>query len=239
MSQTLQGKVVVIAGGSSGMGLALAHQAVAAGAIVHILGRTEAKLTRANASLGGSVSTHRVDIGNEVEVKALTSQLAQVDHLVTTAAELTFKPFSETNDEDIRRMLAGKFWGPIYLVRHLSPQMSKEGSITFYSGSAAYKASAGATIVAALNAALEGMMRTLALELAPVRVNVVSPGVVDSPVWDFLPANARMETMAAIGSALPRGRVGTTAELADAGLFLMRNGYTTGAVLQIDGGANV
>lgn len=136
-------------------------------------------------------------------------------------------------------MLGAKFWGPIYLLRHFQSSLSKDASVTLFSGSAAYKASVGASIVAALNASLDGFARTLALELAPVRVNVVSPGVVDSPVWNFLPEHARSNALASIGAGLPIGRVGTVDELADAALFVMGNGFTTGTVLQIDGGTNV
>lgn len=135
-------------------------------------------------------------------------------------------------------MLGPKFWGPVYLVRHLEKRLSEDASVTFFSGSAAYKASSGGSIVAALNAALDGLARTLALELAPVRVNVISPGIVDSPVWDFLPPAARGNALASIGASLPRGRVGTVDELADAAMFVMGNGFTTGTVLQIDGGTN-
>ncbi len=188
--------------------------------------------------MSGDVVVHAIDIGLESDVTALASKLSRVDHIVTTAAELFFKSFSELSNTEIESMLSGKFWGPIFLTRHLSPLMSKDGSITYFSGSAAYKASAGASIVAALNGGLEGFMRTLAIELRPIRVNVLSPGVVDSPVWDFLPPDIRASTLDAIGASLPRGRVGTTDELADAALFLIRNGYTTGTVLQVDGGAN-
>ncbi|MDE4920539.1 MULTISPECIES: SDR family oxidoreductase [Cupriavidus] len=97
---------------------------------------------------------------------------------------------------------------------------------------AAYKANAGASIVAAL----DGLARTLAVELAPIRVNVVSPGVVDSPTWDFLPSDARASVLHGIGAGLPVGRVGTASELAQAGRFLIANGFATGTVLQIDGG---
>ncbi|WP_080709770.1 SDR family oxidoreductase [Cupriavidus metallidurans] len=101
---------------------------------------------------------------------------------------------------------------------------------------AAYKANAGASIAAAVNAALDGLARTLAVELAPIRVNVVSPGVVDSPTWDFLPSDARASVLHGIGAGLPVSRAGTASELAQAGLFLIANGFATGTVLQIDGG---
>jgi NAD(P)-dependent dehydrogenase (short-subunit alcohol dehydrogenase family) len=238
MSVNLENKVVVIAGGSNGIGLELAKQAIVLGAHVHIVGRSADRLAFAQASLGAGVTTHCADIGVESEVEALSRAIPKVDHLVTTAAALVFKPFLETTRADIDAMLGSKLLGPIHLVRHLAPRLASDGSITFYSGLAAYKANAGASIVAAVNAALDGLARTLAVELAPIRVNVVSPGVVDSPTWDFLPSDARAGVLQGIGEGLPVGRVGTASELAQAGLFLMANGFATGTVLQIDGGAN-
>jgi len=238
MSIELDQKIIVIAGGSTGIGLELARQAVQAGAQVQLLGRSAEKLALAQAALGPQITTHCADIGVEAEVEALARAIPHVDHVVTTAAALTFKPFMNTSDAEINEMLGSKFWGPLYLVRHLVPRMPKGGSITFYSGLAAYKANPGASIVAAVNAALDGLARTLAVELAPIRVNVVSPGVVDSPTWDFLPPETREGALGSIGDALPVGRVGSVRELADAGLFLMGNGFATGTVLQVDGGAN-
>lgn len=238
MSNSLTGKTVVIAGGSSGMGLALARKAASAGASVHIVGRSAEKLTAAKVVIDGDVHTHVANIGVEADVTRLAADIPRVDHLIVTAADLVFKPFEQITDDEINAMLGPKFWGPVYLVRHLEKRLSEDASVTFFSGSAAYKASSGGSIVAALNAALDGLARTLALELAPVRVNVISPGIVDSPVWDFLPPAARGNALASIGASLPRGRVGTVDELADAAMFVMGNGFTTGTVLQIDGGTN-
>lgn len=238
MSLNLENKVILVAGGSSGIGLALVKQAVSLGAHVHVVGRSTEKLALVQASLGSSITTHCADIGIECEVEEIARTIPVVDHLVTTAAALVFKPFLETSRADIDSMLGSKLIGPINLVKHLAPRMPHSGSITFYSGLAAYKANAGASIVAAVNGALDGLARTLAIELAPIRVNVVSPGVVDSPTWDFLPADTRSGALGSIGDALPVGRVGTITELANAGLFLIANGFATGTVLQIDGGAN-
>ncbi|CAG9164327.1 SDR family oxidoreductase [Cupriavidus pampae] len=238
MNVSLQDKSVVIAGGTSGIGLALARKAVVAGAKVHIIGRSTERLALVQAAFGSDVVTHCADIGIEGEVEAVSRQIPRVDHLVTTAAALAFKPFVELRNVEINLMLNSKFWGPIYLVRHLSSRMSKDGSITFFSGLAAYKATSGGSIVAAVNGGLDGLARTLALELAPIRVNVVSPGVVDSSTWDFLPEDVREGVLNGIGSTLPVGRVGRSDELAEAGLFLMTNGFATGTILQVDGGAN-
>lgn len=234
----LRDKVVLIAGGGSGAGLVLATKAAAAGAIVHLVGRSGDKLAAAKRSVGGKTEVHEADISDEAQVEAVAASIPKVDHLVTTAADLVFKPFLELEDGDIERVLASKLWGPTYLVRHLAGKLAVDGSITFFSGSAAYKASAGASIVAAANAALGGLARTLAVELAPIRVNVISPGIFDGSTWDFLDADARATTLDEIGKSIPTGRVGTADELADAAMFVMGNAFTTGTVLQIDGGLN-
>lgn len=240
MSIQLTSKTVLIAGGSSGVGLALARKALAAGAEVHIVGRSAEKLEMARSALASpSLVTHQTDISNAQQVQELASKILTVDHLVTTAAELTFKPFVEMSPADIDSTLAAKLWGPLNLVMHFHPKLAPFGSITFYTGSAAYKASHGASVVAMANAGLDGLTRTLALELAPVRVNAVSPGVFDSPTWNFIPEGTRAHVLKDIGRSLPIGRVGTVEELADAGMFVIGNGFTTGTVLQIDGGANV
>jgi NAD(P)-dependent dehydrogenase (short-subunit alcohol dehydrogenase family) len=238
MTMALKERTVVVVGGTSGMGLAVARKAAAEGAFVHIVGRSGDRLLSAKSAIAGEVTLHEADIRREQDVVMLASQITQVDHLVVTAADNIFKPFADITTSDIEAMLWTKFWGAVHLVRHLAPRMATDGSITFFGGVAAHKASPGASIVAALNASMEGLSRTLALELAPIRVNTLSPGVVDTPAWDFLPKPDRGATMAAIGSSLPAGRVGTSDDLADAALFLMTSGFTTGTVLHVDGGAN-
>lgn len=238
MNMMLKEKTVVVVGGSSGIGLAVAHKAAAEGAVVHIVGRSGDRLRRAKAIMAAPVTLHEADIRREADVLTLAGNIPLVDHLVISAADNVFKPFAEITTGEIEAMLSTKFWGAIHLIRHLAPQLDSRGSITFFGGAAAHKASPGASIVAALNASMEGLARTLALELAPIRVNTLSPGVVNTPAWDVLPAGDRAATMAAIGASLPAGRVGTPDDLADAALFLMLSGYTTGTVLQVDGGAN-
>ena len=220
------------------MGLAVARKAAALGATVHVVGRSLARLAEARTAIGNDVVTHHADISVESDVVTLAERIRQVDHIVTTAAELTFKHFSQISDAEIATTFGAKFWGPVYLVRHFVSRIPSNGSVTFFGGSTAYKATAGASIVAAVNAALDGFARTLALDLAPVRVNVVSPGIVETPAWDVMPEKDRAEALKSIGAGLPVGRVGRPEELADAAIFLMTNGYATGTVLQIDGGTN-
>jgi NAD(P)-dependent dehydrogenase (short-subunit alcohol dehydrogenase family) len=143
MSNSLTGKTVVIAGGSSGMGLALARRAAAAGAHIHIVGRSTEKLTAAKVVIDGDVHAHVANIGVEADVTRLAADIPRVDHLIVTAADLVFKPFEQITDDEINAMLGPKFWGPVYLVRHFATRLSEDASVTFFSGSAAYKASSG------------------------------------------------------------------------------------------------
>jgi NAD(P)-dependent dehydrogenase (short-subunit alcohol dehydrogenase family) len=152
-------------------------------------------LAGAKSQLGNDVVTHAVDITDKNAVKNLANGLGEVDHLITTAASLAFKPLLQLTDADIRRSLGAKFWRPIYLVRHLAEKVSKTGSVILTSGAAAYKAAPGGSIVAAANAVPDGLASTLARELAPVRVNVVSPGIFDSPTWSFLDGDKRKRTL--------------------------------------------
>lgn len=234
-----QGKKVVILGGGSGMGLALAKKVIASGGTVVIGGRNAAKLDRAAAMLGDCASYMAFDLGDEAAVKTAFENIGAFDHLVTTAAELTFASVSELTTAQVESMLVSKFWGPFYASKYAAPLIAQNGSITFFSGLAAYRPAPGASIVAALNAALEGFAMTLALEIKPVRVNVVSPGVVDTPTWDFLGADDRQGLFDSVAGSLPVGRVGQADELADAALSLMGNGFINGTVLHVDGGGRI
>ncbi len=233
------GKHVVILGGSSGIGKEIARQALQRGAMAHIVGRSQERLTQFVKELGHTVQAHQADIGNEADVRRIFGEITRIDHLVTTAADLTFKPFLDLTDGEIAQMLRSKFWGPIYAVRHAARRMSRDGSITFFSGLAASKGSPGASILAALNAGLEGFMRTLAVELSPIRVNAVSPGIVDTPIWDQMSQENKTAYFNEVAKSLPVKRIGTPEDLAQAALSLMENGFISATVVHVDGGARV
>ncbi|MDT3405441.1 SDR family oxidoreductase [Mucilaginibacter terrae] len=240
----LKDKVILIAGGSSGMGLALAQKAADYGATVHLVGTNQEKLQKevetikAKGNATVHIFTHILDISNESEVKELAEQIQQLDHLVTTAARLTFKPLADLTKTEIGHMIDSKLWGPILLTKYLFPKIDSQGSIVYFSGVAADKGSAGASIVGAVNSALHGLAKNLVYELSPVRVNVVSPGLVESPTWDFIGENDRPGFYETAAEGLPAKRIGQPEDLADAALYLMNNKYTNGTVLTVDGGAN-
>jgi len=229
----------VIIGGSSGMGFALAKKVVQAGAEVVLCGRSSSKLEAAVAELGSAASYQAFDASVAQDVTKAFIAIGAYDHLVVTAADLTFAPLDTLTTEDIQRMLSSKFWGPVNAAKHGLKFINRKGSVTFFSGLAAYRPAPGTTIVAALNAALEGFAMALALEVKPVRVNVISPGVVDTPTWSFLSEQDRAGLFEQVGSGLPGGRVGHADDLADAVLSVVSNEFINATVLHVDGGGRI
>jgi NAD(P)-dependent dehydrogenase (short-subunit alcohol dehydrogenase family) len=227
---------VVILGGSSGMGLATAKAAKAEGARVLITGRSPERLEAARKKLGGEVRTVALDISDETGTRALFSELDSVDHVFITAGALLFDPKLETDAKAVRPALDMRFWGAFNAAKFASAKMSAGGSITFMSGTAAIRPLRGASVATASCGAVEAFARALALELAPIRVNTIQPGLIDTPFLDTLGDDRRKAIVADYSARLPVGRVGRAEDVADAVLFLMKNGFVTGITLTVDGG---
>jgi NAD(P)-dependent dehydrogenase (short-subunit alcohol dehydrogenase family) len=230
---------VVVIGGGSGIGLEVARQVLAEGAEVVIAGRSRERLEGARASLGGTrIETFVADIGNQAEVKELFAQVRMLDHLVVTAADLPYGPILDLKEQDLMRAVRSKFLGPVFAAQESAVRMPAHGSITFTSGIAARRPIRGGATAAAVNSSLEGLGRALAVELAPLRVNVISPGWTDTPIWDKLEGlraqkNERFTEMAA---RLPVRRIGQVEDIAMSIVHLMKNGFMTGTVVHVDGG---
>jgi NAD(P)-dependent dehydrogenase (short-subunit alcohol dehydrogenase family) len=236
----LEGERVVIIGGSSGIGLETARLALAQGGVVTIAGRSEDRLRRAAESLSGGKRLRSVvaDVTNEASIKALFSTESHVDHVFVPAGELRPGTANVLTDEvaNMRSILEARLLGVCHVVRHVKPCM-QSGSITLMSGLYAARPAAGGAMAAAAVAAVEGMTRALALDLAPIRVNAVAPGIIDTPLWDnFGPIR---ESILARGSKLPVGRIGKPEEIGEAVVFLMSNGFVNGIVLPVDGGGGL
>ncbi|NKK72598.1 SDR family oxidoreductase [Rhizobium leguminosarum bv. viciae] len=231
---------IIIVGGSSGMGLALARRLLAEGAAVAIAGRGEDKLAAARRDLGDhpKLKTYAVDISREDEVAALFGSSGTVDHIVSTAADIVgaYQLLPSIELAAAQRVVESKFYGPLLLAKYGANHLPPSGSITYTSGVAAYRPAARGSVVAAVNAALEGLVRALAVELAPIRINAVSPGWVDTPIWSFVAGDAKQATLEAMAQRLPAGRVGRPDDIADAIRFLIGNGFTTGTILHVEGG---
>jgi NAD(P)-dependent dehydrogenase (short-subunit alcohol dehydrogenase family) len=230
---------VVVIGGSSGMGLAVARRCLADGASVVIAGRSRERLDAAVAELArpDRLDAVAADIGDRAQVQALFERAGTVSHLVVTAADLPYGPVTALTEDSLMRAVRSKLLGPFFAAQLAAPRMTAGGSITFTSGIAAYRPAPGGALAAMANGALESMVRAFALELAPIRVNAVSPGWVDTPLWDRLAApdasQARLSQMAA---RLPGNRIAGPADIANAIGFLIDDAFVTGTVLHAEGG---
>ena len=234
---SLENQRVVIVGGSSGIGLAAARRLVAAAAKVIVVGRSAEKLAAAQEALGGFAVTRSADLADASAARELFDNLGPIDHLVITAGgSPAWGPFLELEPEALRNAFDAKFWAHFHAARYGAPRLHRNGSIIFVTGGAARAALPGTAGLAAVNGAIQAMARTLARELAPVRVNVLSPGFTDTPAYAGMPDDARAALYERMADAALVRRVGTADEIADAIVFLLANGFTTGAVLDVDGG---
>ena len=236
----LSGKHYVIIGGSSGMGLATARVAVERGATVEIVGRSPEKLqAAANQIASNRVSTVSLDMMDEAAVRAYFAGLkdGSIDSLIISASNAAHGPFESAKTDDIRGMFNSKFFGPLVVAREALPKLRDGASITFFSGVLSRRPGANGAGLAAVNAAVEGLGRALALELGPkVRVNTLSPGMTKTDAYAEMPEDRRNAMFASIADGLPVRRVAEPEDIAEAVLFLSKNPFTTGHVLDVDGG---
>lgn len=230
-------RVVVVIGGSSGLGLATAAAAQEAGARVTIVARDTHRLEQARQRLGGEVRTAALDAADSEAVDRLFAGFDRVDHVASFTGEQPVGAVAETTHEQYQRSLDARVWAARNLCATAAPLMSAGGSFTFCSGVSAWRPRAGRSSGAAATGAVEAYARAMAVELAPIRVNTVCPGSFDTPVLDRAFGDRKAEMMQPYLSKLPAGRLGRPDELAHAVLFLMTNEYVTGTVLHIDGGS--
>jgi len=231
-----KGQTVVVVGGGSGIGKAIAAQVITAGANTIISSRDTEKLATAVAEFG-SGSVLPVDMTDVTSVAEWADALPQIDHLVISASSAAHGPFSDLPEADLRRMFDAKFFGPHATVKAALPKMQTGGSVTLFSGVLSRRPGLNCSGLGAVNGAIEALTRGIALELGPdLRVNCLSPGMVRSEAYAGMAPEAREGMYTATGASLPVGRVGLVEEAAEAAVFLMANSYTTGLVLDVDGG---
>jgi NAD(P)-dependent dehydrogenase (short-subunit alcohol dehydrogenase family) len=229
----LAGKRVVVIGGSSGIGLATAERAKKEGAEVVIASRNVERLKAAANKIG--VTAIAADVTNDESVANCFRQCGPVDHVAVTAAQLKTGPFKTVSMEDVRATMESKFWGAWRVAR--AAEIRAGGSLTLVTGYLSLRPRPGAAIVGAVNGALESLTRGLALELAPIRVNAVSPGTIDTPIRASMPEAARRDMLEKAAAALPVRRVGVGDDIAQQILTFMTVGFATGSIVYIDGGA--
>jgi len=234
---SLMAKRVVVIGGTSGIGLAVAEAAARAGAQPVVVSRDPARVDAAVASLPAGAEGFAVDVTDEAAVQRLFGRIGSFDHLVFTAGEtLQLGALAEMSLAAARQFFETRYWGAVTAAKYGAPLIRPGGSIVFSSGAAGARPQPGWALGASICTAMEGLTRALAVELAPIRVNLVTPGFVRTPLWRNILEADREAMYAAAGARLPVGRVGEAAEVAETYLFLMRQGFATGQSVVVDGG---
>jgi NAD(P)-dependent dehydrogenase (short-subunit alcohol dehydrogenase family) len=236
-SKLLQNQRVVLLGGTSGIGLATAQAVQDAGASVVVVSSRRERVDQALAALGDGAEGHVLNTTDEIAVRELFERLGSFDHLVYSAGEsLQLGPLAETTLEAARAFFSVRLFGAMTAVKYAAPFLKSQGSVVLTGGIAGMRPQKGWTIAASICGAMESFTRALAVELAPLRVNLVCPGFVRTPMWDTIPQGEREAMYATHGAALPVGQVGEASDIAQTYLYLMTNRYTTGQVVVVDGG---
>ena len=233
-----ENKRVVIVGGSSGIGLAVAEEAALQGAEVVILSSNAERVQEAIKSVGGKAREQAVDVSDEKAVESFFTNLGAFDHLVFTAGDnLHLHQLADTDLKQARRAFELRYWSALAAVKYGSPRIRKGGSIVLTTGIAGQRPQSGWIIAASVCGTVEALTRALAIELAPIRVNAVSPGIVRTNLWQAMNPAERDQLFESVGKSLPVGRVGEAHDIAQAYLFLMQEAFGTGQIVVVDGGA--
>ncbi|GAA1950051.1 SDR family oxidoreductase [Amycolatopsis minnesotensis] len=234
MPASLEDRTVLVIGRGSGIARAVALSIRDAGGTVVVAGRDGRALAAAYDEPG--ITAAQVDLTDETSIAALAERLGRVDHVVSTASARARGAVGDLGHETVLTSFDVKVVGPILLAKHFAPRLPTDGSFVFFSGSSARKPAAGMLAVGATNAAVDAVTRGLAVELAPVRVNAISPGTVDSGAYDGLGERKKAELFAAREAGNPVRRIGSPEDIAGAVVFALTTTFLTGASLGIDGG---
>jgi NAD(P)-dependent dehydrogenase (short-subunit alcohol dehydrogenase family) len=238
---SFDGQRVVIIGASAGIGEAAARAFAERGAAVTITGRSKERLDQAAQRIGHPVLVAEVDATSRGALDAFFATAGPVDHLVLSASPgaVGVGPFATLDEADLRQAFDGKFFAHVKAIQAALPRLRPDGSVTLVTAASARAAFAGTAALAAANGALESIVAPLAVELAPLRVNAVSPGIIDTHWWAGLPEDQRRAYFESAAAATPVRRVGQPEDVADAIVYLAGAGFVTGTVLECTGGANL
>jgi NAD(P)-dependent dehydrogenase (short-subunit alcohol dehydrogenase family) len=236
----LANKRVVVLGGTSGIGFAVARKAADQGAAIVVASSKEDNVNRAKKLLSGTVEGVTLDLSSEESIKSFFGRIGEFDHLVYTAGEsLLTEPLATLSLERARKFFDIRFWGVFLALKYGAPSIRRGGSIVLTSGMASRRPAKGRSMISSVCGAAEALTRSLAVELAPLRVNLVCPGLVKTDLWDGMAAEAREAMFRRAEQNLLVGRVGEAEDLAEAYVYLMKNGFSTGQIVVVDGGVSV
>ncbi|GAA3516611.1 SDR family oxidoreductase [Actinocatenispora rupis] len=222
MSENLTGTRILVVGGGRGIGAELARRTGAEGAEVVVATR--------------SGPGPRIDVTDETTIARAAESLGAFDHVISTASAHHDVPVAELEHDRIRAAFAAKVVGPLLLAKHFAPLMPAGGSFLYFSGIVGWRPKPGTVVKGTANAALAALVTHLAVELAPLRVNAIAPGITDSGAWDALPDERRRALYDGATAASLAGRIGTLDDVTDAALWLLGAGWVTGETVHVDGG---
>ncbi len=235
MTRDLSGRRALVIGAAGGIGAATAKAFAEAGAKVVAAGRPGPKLDQAAAAIGADPAA--LDILDNTALETFFAASEPFDHVVIAAASTKGGSVGRLPLDDAKASMESKFWGAYRVAR--AAKVVDGGSITFVSGFLSHRPSAGSVLQGAINAALEALGRGLALERAPVRVNTVSPGLIDTPLWGGMADSEREGMFTRTAERLPARRIGRPEDIAQAILFVATNPFTTGTTVTVDGGGTI
>lgn len=235
---SLEKKKVIILGGSTGLGLATAKAAAAEGAYITIVSSNKSRIENALMQLPAGSEGFAVDLRNEQEIKTFFERTGNFDHLIYTAGEnLNLGIITQTDLEKARQFFDIRYWGALAAVKYGASLINKGGSITLTSGIAGLRPGSGWGLGASICGAMDAFSRAMAVELAPLRINTVSPGMIRTNLWDNIPEKERIDLYIKTGKALLLGRIGEAEQVAETYIYLMKQQFGTGQSIVVDGGA--
>jgi NAD(P)-dependent dehydrogenase (short-subunit alcohol dehydrogenase family) len=234
---TLKDKKILLFGGSSGLGLATAKAAAAEGAILTIVSGNSQRIQEALQGLPANAAGCTVDLREEKNIARFFAASGNFDHIVYTAGEnLTLHTMVETDIDDARSFFNIRYWGAFAVVKYGAPHINSNGSINLTGGIAGARPGKGWSVASSICGMMEGLTRALAVELAPVRVNCVVPGLINTNLWNSMPAADRDQLFTSAASNLPIKRIGEAEDIAQTYCYLMKQAFCTGQCLVVDGG---